>query len=251
MIPADLLKQLEQAVCDTLGDWPEEWTRFHWPGYTLHHTQRVRRLASRLAREEGADAEVVGVAALLHDIAKAAGKDHARAGAERARAMLDGQLPAGAVARIADTIAAHNSAVAGDPLDWRVLSDADKIDANFGLVAVTRYLTIRGGRGETLADALAGVPWWQERHVELLELLTAAAGRRCADHRLVVMHRFCREVETDRVARAIAQFFLDDSVRPDLPRQAEVLASRGIPGATVDEARPFVARLCREMNGDL
>jgi len=251
MIPPDLLKRLEQAVHDALGNWPEEWTRFHWPGYTFHHTQRVRRLARRLAKEEGADVEVVGVAALLHDITKADGREHAHTGAERAHTLLDGQVAGDAVTRIADTIAAHNTAAADDPVEWRVLSDADKIDANFGLVAVTRYFTIRGSQGMSLAEALDGVPSWKEHHVERLELLSSDAGRRCADHRLVVMHRFCDEAERDPVTRAIAQFFVDDCTRPDLPRQVEALATEGVPGASAEEAVAFVARIRREMNGEL
>ena len=251
MSPSDLVKHLERVVHDALAHWPPEWTGFHWPGYTLHHTQRVRSLARRLAHEEEAKARVVDLAALLHDVAKAGGKDHARRGAERARALLAGQLPEAVVDAVAATMAHHNVAARSDPVEWRVLSDADKIDANFGLVAVTRYFTIRGSRGNTLDEALADVPAWEARHLELLERLTTAAGRRCADRRLVVMHRFCRELTNDRVARAIAQFFIDDCARPDLPRQTEALATRGVPGAAVDETRPVAVRLRREMNGEL
>ena len=251
MIPPELIHHVEGVIRETLANWPPEWTGFHWPGYTLQHTQRVRPLARRFADEEGADGDELDLAALMHDIAKAEGMEHACRGAERARTLLDGGLPPEQVERIAQTISAHNCAVPGDPAEWRVLSDADKVDANFGMVAVARYFTIRGSRGHSLDEALAGVPAWEEHHLGILERLTLASGRRCADRRLVVMHRFCRELASDRVSRAVAQFFLDDCASPDLVRQTNVLATRDIEAAIADETRPFAMRLRREMNGEL
>ena len=251
MIPPELMQHLERAVDDALAGWPPAWQGFHWPGYTLLHARRVRCLARRLAAEEGADAEVVDLAALLHDIAKASGRGHAERGAERARELLDGGLPGELVESIAETVAHHNCAEPGDPLEWRILSDADKIDANFGLVAVTRYFTIRGGRNCPLDEALAFIPEWEQRHLELLDALTTAAGRRCGEERLAVMNRFCRDAMAGGVPRAIAQFLLDDSAAPDLPSQADRLATRGIPGASAGATRAIAERLRREMAGEI
>jgi len=131
-----IIADLEKTVADRLADWPPQWEGFHWPGYTYEHTQRVRNLALRLAREEGADLEVVGLAALLHDIAKAAGKDHAQVGAEEAAKLLDGQVPADLRERVCHAIATHSGDNHADsPVENKVLGDADLIDSNFGLVA--------------------------------------------------------------------------------------------------------------------
>ncbi len=251
MIPSSVIATAERAVRDALADWPPQWTGFHWPGYTLQHTERVRRLARRLAADEGADIEVVGLAALLHDVAKAEGEDHAQRGAERTRALLDGALPPERVAQIAATVAAHNAAVPGDPIEWRVLSDADKVDANFGLVAVTRYFTIRGSRGHGLDEALAWVPEWDERHVALLERLSTEAGRRCAEERLAVMRAFCKEATADGAARAVARFFLGDWERPVLDRQVQRVREGAIPGASQAATKPFAERLAREIRGEV
>jgi putative nucleotidyltransferase with HDIG domain len=43
---------------------------FNWREYTYDHVRRVFGLASNLARLEGADAEIVALSALLHDITK-------------------------------------------------------------------------------------------------------------------------------------------------------------------------------------
>jgi len=244
MIPPEVVAKLERAVHEALADWPAQWTGFHWPGYTLQHTARVRRLSVRLAAEEGADVAVVDAAALLHDICKAEGKVHAERGAERARELLDGDLPSAVVERIAATIAAHNSAVEGDPVEWRVLSDADKIDANFGLVAVARYFTIRGSRGEALEACLADIPGWHERHLTILGWLATAAGRRLADERLAAMQGFCAAVAEGGVAREVAEFFLHDSVRPDLSRQVARLAAG-------ERTRRLAVRLRREMDAEV
>ncbi|MFW6108716.1 MAG: HD domain-containing protein [bacterium] len=251
MITPELMRRLEHAVREALAGWPPQWAGFHWPGYTLQHTRRVRRLARRLATEEDAPVEVVDVAALLHDIAKAAGTGHAEAGAERARALLDGQAPSEQVKAIAAAVAAHNSAEPGDPLAWRVLSDADKIDSNYGLVAVARYFTIRGSRGHSVDEALAWVPEWDRRHVELLGRLTTGAGRECAGERLAAMRAFCRAARAEGPERVVAQFFLDESAAPVLDRQVEVLAGGAAAGVTARQARPFAERLRREIAGEL
>ena len=58
----------------------------------MEHTERVRRIALKLAKKENADKEVVEIAALLHDIAKPRGHvmDHHTKGVEIAREMLEG-----------------------------------------------------------------------------------------------------------------------------------------------------------------
>ena len=75
------LAQIHQIIQARLGNWPPQWEGFHWPGYTYEHTLRVRSLALTLGEREGADPEVVEPAALLHDLAKAEGREHATIGA--------------------------------------------------------------------------------------------------------------------------------------------------------------------------
>jgi uncharacterized protein len=251
MIPHALREQLERLLRETLGEWPPAWQGFHWPGYTFEHTWRVRRLAGRLARAEGADPDVVDLAALLHDLAKPQGDDHARAGAEQARRLLAGRLADGQAERVARAIEAHNAHDPADPVECRVLTDADLIDANFGLVAATRYLTIRGSRGQSLEDILADIASWQARHPPMLGRLVSAAGRACAQERLAAMDAFCASLRTDAAARALARFFIAQSARPSLSRQAERIAARGVPGAPAAAVQPFAARLRSEMDGEL
>lgn len=65
-----LLKELEQLLAETYSLWDPGWVTFNWRGYTYDHVQRVRGLALNLCRQEGGDARIVELAALLHDITK-------------------------------------------------------------------------------------------------------------------------------------------------------------------------------------
>ncbi len=188
--------EIEDIVRARLADWPATWEGYHWPGYTWEHTLRVRNLALRLAAEIGADARVVELAALLHDIEKVAGREHAAAGAKTAERLLaEFDLPADLIARVADAIATH----AGDntpdhPAENLALGDADLIDANFGLVGVWRFITIRAGHGAGVEETILAMGEWLPRKDALLELLNTDAGRAVALDRTARMREFCTDL---------------------------------------------------------
>ena len=195
-IPRIALDRIEEIIVDRLGNWPPQWEGFHWPGYTLEHTYRVRNLALALGAKEGADPAVVEPAAILHDISKAEGKDHARIGAEEAEGiLLDLPVEESLRARIVDAIALHSGDNTTEhPIENCVLGDADLIDANFGYVATWRFITIRAGRDSTLEDTIAGMPEWLPRKDELQVLLLTDAGRVVARERSVAMRDFCHDI---------------------------------------------------------
>lgn len=84
----NIVPELERIIRDRLIGWPPDWEGYHWPGYTYEHTLRVRDLALTLAERERADPDVVLLAALLHDIRKDSGRDHAEVGANEAGRIL-------------------------------------------------------------------------------------------------------------------------------------------------------------------
>ncbi|MEA3407885.1 MAG: HD domain-containing protein [Chloroflexota bacterium] len=65
-----LLSELERLLKETYALWEPGWVTFNWRGYTFDHVQRVRGLALNICRQEGGDARIVELAALLHDITK-------------------------------------------------------------------------------------------------------------------------------------------------------------------------------------
>ncbi|MGI5820304.1 MAG: HD domain-containing protein [Armatimonadota bacterium] len=188
-----IIKELEQIVRGRLECWPAQWEGYHWPGYTWEHTLRVRNLALQLCRQAGADARIVEPAAILHDIDKPAGREHAHVGAKTARALLaERALPDELCARIVHAIDSHAGENTPEhPIENLVLGDADLIDANFGLVGTWRFITIRAGHGSTVEETVEGFSGWLPRKDELLELLNTDEGRAVAADRREWMHQFC------------------------------------------------------------
>jgi len=252
----ELVASLEEIVRERLADWPAEWEGYHWPGYTYEHTLRVRNLALRLGEEAGADAEVVEPAALLHDIEKRAGREHAAAGAVVARRLLvergvDPELSE----RIVSAIATH----AGDntpdhPVENLVLGDADLIDANFGLVATWRFITIRAGHGATVAETVGGMPEWLPKKDALLELLHTDHGRAVAHDRTARMHAFCADLAGEAADGqagwglvALARHINAEHARGSIIDQLPAL--RRIAGDAGDRAVQACERLADEVAG--
>ncbi len=191
-ISEDLIPALQRLLQERLEHWPEQWERYHWPGYTYDHTLRVRSLAVAMAPDEGADAVIVELAALLHDIAKDAGEDHGEAGAREAERILRSRGVAGDVlGAVCSAIATHTGKNTPDhPVENRVLGDADLIDANFGLVAAWRFITIRAGHETPLAETIESMEEWLPRKDALMEKLLTETGRRIARSRSERMHTF-------------------------------------------------------------
>ncbi len=119
------------------------------------HVERVTRLARYIAAREGADVEVVSVAAELHDLARGE-PDHAERSAERAREILRARgCPEGFIERVVHCIEAHSFSGGVEPrtLEAQVLSDADKLDA-MGAIGVARAFLYSGEVGRSLEETL-------------------------------------------------------------------------------------------------
>jgi len=193
----EIYAELHELVRERLENWPARREGYHWPGYTYDHTLRVVNLATQMARRVGAGVEVVRFAALLHDIRKDAGRQHAQAGAAEVRTLLPHyHLPADFVEAIASAIEAHaGSNTPQHPTESLILGDADLIDANFGLVATWRFITIRSGRGEELAGTILAMDEWLPKKDALAELLNTDLGREIAAARSLRMRDFCARLK--------------------------------------------------------
>ncbi|QJA05582.1 HD domain-containing protein [Thermosulfurimonas marina] len=199
---------------------PETWKRLYerarllyeenGTSHRLDHVERVMALAERLAREEGADPEVVRVAALLHDIGRAEEARtrgrvcHAAYGAELARKILEEfRFPPDFIERVVRAIRRHRFRGSERPetLEEKVLFDADKLDS-LGAVGIGRAFLFAGEVGARLhnpeVDLEKTEPYsredtaWREFKLKLSRIkdrLLTPSGRRLAEER----HRFMEE----------------------------------------------------------
>ena len=110
------------------------WYPWHSAEYRYNHILNVTALATRIARQEGADVDVTRVAALFHDVAKLSAEQdaHAAVGANIAREFLTtrAEYPPSFVDAVCAAVEDHS--FRGDlgelPLETRCLLEADLLD---------------------------------------------------------------------------------------------------------------------------
>jgi uncharacterized protein len=125
------------------------------------HTKRVYNLCMRLADVEGADKEILAIAAFLHDVGRSYQDEskgaicHAKKGSEIAEWLLRTYpLPLDKKRNIVHCIRTHRFRGSHRPetLEAKVLFDADKLDA-IGAVGVARAFLFAGEVGASLHNS--------------------------------------------------------------------------------------------------
>jgi len=158
----------------------------------LSHTIRVLDLALQIGRVEGANLEVLALAAILHDIArpledKGRIKDHAQEGARIVRSFLS-KLRYPHVDEVAHAIEAHRFSTNIEPrtLEAKILSDADKIDA-LGAIGIARVFMYAGEKGRSIEDS---IKHFEEKILRLKDLMYTETGKRIAQERHKIVEEF-------------------------------------------------------------
>ncbi|EMA00466.1 HD domain-containing protein [Haloferax denitrificans] len=134
------------------------WYPWHSAEYRFNHILNVVDLATRIADREGADVNVVRVAALFHDISKLeADQDvHAEEGARVAREFLSshGDYPESFVEQVCQVVSDHSyqGSLTDVSLETRCLIEADILD-KIGANGTALMLLRMGYEARTHMDA--------------------------------------------------------------------------------------------------
>ena len=188
--------------------------------HDFDHTERVYNMAVHLAKVEGADLEIIKIAALMHDIARKEEDDsngtinHALKGAEISREILmDLGVGEDRIDQICECIARHRFRDNNHPetLEEKIIFDADKLDS-IGAVGLGRAFLFAGEFGNRMhnkdVDITQPLEYTKEDtayHEFLVKLskikdkMQTEDGRRIAEHRHQFMADFFEEMNAEVV----------------------------------------------------
>ena len=182
------------------------------PTHGFEHILQVLHLAEIIARQEGADLEIVRAAALLHDAEGTMPGNESRVNHHHASAEFAAQVlaqegwDAERIAAVQHCIRAHRYRGTETPrtLEARILFDADKLDV-LGAIGVARVIGYA---------TLAKTPWYVPPSQQFLETGREFEGEaHSAYHEHLFKLRKVRDRMFTTTARAIAQErlqYLDD-----------------------------------------
>ena len=179
------------------------WYPWHSAEYRFNHIRNVVDIGEHIAREEGADVDVVRVAALFHDVAKLeADQDvHAEEGARVAREFLEsrGEYAPSFVQAVTTAVEDHSyqGSVSDLSLETQCLVEADLLD-KVGANGTALMMLRMGYESRTHMDAATMVERVYQRgkqHAARVESETATS----IAHRRLKRVRWFREWLEDEV----------------------------------------------------
>lgn len=204
--------------------WPEKFAAFldaQMDGadaaHDRAHIRRVVSTARMLAREEGADLDVVVPAAWLHDCVAVAKDDPDREQAsQRAAEVAIAYLsrsgyPTEHHESIRHAIKAHSysAGIPPETAEAKVVQDADRLDA-LGAIGIARCFTVGGALGRTLYaledpfcearppdDGTYTVDHFYQKLLRLPETMQTPAGRTEAERRATFMRTYLDRLEAE------------------------------------------------------
>ena len=170
-------------------------------GHDFDHTMRVYRMAMRIASEEGADGQIVGLAALLHDVDDhKLSPDTCKEMNRAADFLRNNNVPEDRVQRVLQIISEISfSAGKGRPttIEGMCVQDADRLDA-MGAIGIGRAFAFGGSRGRRMhdpknVDKTTTIQHFYDKLLWLMDLMNTKTGRELALQRDQYMRQFLDE----------------------------------------------------------
>ena len=166
-------------------------------GHDAEHTMRVYRNAMRIAeQEQGADAEVISLAALLHDA-----DDHKLFNTvdnANARGFLSSQAVApekveAIISAINSVSFSQNRGKRPETLEGMIVQDADRLDA-IGAVGIARTIAFGGEHGRSLDST---IQHFHEKLLLLKDEMNTEAAKQMAEERHTFMLEFLERYQKE------------------------------------------------------
>jgi uncharacterized protein len=152
------LSEKNISLIETIAREIEPRFRGEASGHDWFHVERVRGMARRLAEKEDADAFVVELASLLHDVGDWKFNDgDETAGPREIHVLLaKHEVPEDIAARVVEIVATmgFKGGAARPPMttiEGKVVQDADRLDA-IGAIGIARTFAYGGHKGRVLHD---------------------------------------------------------------------------------------------------
>lgn len=170
-------------------------------GHDDTHTFRVHALAKRIALAEGADLELVELAALLHDVDDHKLSPETAAGKDRAVGFLRchgvGYDRIMAIIQIIDQVSFSRNSFPPSTLEGKCVQDADRLDA-MGAIGIARTFAYGGSKGRRLhdpqmQDPTASVQHFYDKLLRLKSMMNTETGRQLAAPRHEFLEAFLEE----------------------------------------------------------
>ncbi|YAR63704.1 HD domain-containing protein [Bacillus cytotoxicus] len=183
-------------------------------GHDWYHIERVHKLATSLAKQEGGDLFVIEMATLLHDVADEKLNESEEAGMKKVSDWLEKLGVEQEIRKHILHIIANMSYKGGhggkvESLEGKIVQDADRLDA-LGAIGIARTFAYGGAKGRLMYDP--NIPpresmtkeeyrknndpsfnHFYEKLLKLKDLMNTDATKREAESRHLYMEEFIEQ----------------------------------------------------------
>ncbi len=164
--------------------------------HAFDHIERVCKIATYLAKREGADVEIVQIAALLHDLGRSIKEPHQKTGAKVAVKILKRiGYPEHKTKIVYKAILYHSLGERKKvkTLEEKIIWDADKID----LIGILGILRIFHFRGNLFSSFDYGIKKWFRLWINVYKMLFTKTAKKITKERYKKTLRFSSDLKKE------------------------------------------------------